>query len=181
MLDPSNSMSEEDLLKQVSKTDADSNPEEAEKFCKICYGADADADGSWVTPCKCSGTIKWVHKKCLLRWVDSAPLLQKSQCNACRYEYRRCWFIKPPSRWTLPKIHLNFWEVAEIFLDIYSTAKLVRYTSEMFQGKKSFFRSLLYFVFWKSFTFNNRRIIYYQNLGANLISSVLEPSIEDAV
>lgn len=45
--------------------------------CWICYGEeeiredDPDFVASWVAPCNCKGTTKWVHQACLLDWIDS--------------------------------------------------------------------------------------------------------------
>jgi hypothetical protein len=47
---PSNSSNEE------------SSSDECERMCKICYGNDDLPElGGFMTPCKCSGTIKWVN------------------------------------------------------------------------------------------------------------------------
>lgn len=58
--------------------------EENERICKICYGVDNLPDEEWLAPCKCSGTIKWVHRHCLTRWLQNAPYVQQEQCNACK-------------------------------------------------------------------------------------------------
>ncbi len=48
-----------------------------ERTCWVCFMADSDrtsADGTkelqWRHPCKCSGSVKWVHDACLQRWID---------------------------------------------------------------------------------------------------------------
>ena len=43
------------------------------KQCWVCFATDEDdysASTSWISPCKCRGTAKWVHKSCLERWID---------------------------------------------------------------------------------------------------------------
>ena len=38
-----------------------------EKICRICYDSDSKED--LYCPCKCSGSIKWVHNSCLNKWI----------------------------------------------------------------------------------------------------------------
>lgn len=60
-------------------------PSNDQRTCKICYGNDEDGDlEEWMTPCKCSGSIKWVHKDCMEKWLDNAPFRQQTHCNTCR-------------------------------------------------------------------------------------------------
>lgn len=41
------------------------------KHCWVCFATDEDDySASWVSPCRCRGTAKWVHQECLQRWVD---------------------------------------------------------------------------------------------------------------
>lgn len=98
---------------------------------QICYGGDKDFEGKdveWSSPCKCSGSIKWVHRECLEMWIQNAPILQQSQCNTCKFPYRRCYNLKPIEKWSKPSLRLTIWDSIEIFLDLYSTVKLVRGT-----------------------------------------------------
>lgn len=60
------------------------------KTCWICLAkSDDDEDiAEWVKPCRCRGTIKWVHQNCLLRWVDvKSNQSSKIFCNRCAFEY----------------------------------------------------------------------------------------------
>lgn len=46
--------------------------------CWVCYASDdEDLAASWVKPCKCRGTTKWVHQMCIQRWIDEK---QKGDC-----------------------------------------------------------------------------------------------------
>jgi len=31
-----------------------------------------------------SGTMKWVHRMCMEKWLDHAPYQQKYQCTMCK-------------------------------------------------------------------------------------------------
>ena len=41
-----------------------------ERLCWICYGGEEDAPGAtWIAPCRCSGSLKFCHVKCLRLWL----------------------------------------------------------------------------------------------------------------
>ena len=55
--------------------------------CKICFDDDTgeeDESNKWISPCKCDGSIKWVHENCFKRWLKQAPFPQQSACSTCR-------------------------------------------------------------------------------------------------
>ncbi|KAI6172199.1 RING-CH-type domain-containing protein [Aphelenchoides besseyi] len=156
--------------------------DEKRRTCKICYGCDDDMPNyEWSTPCKCSGSIKYVHRQCLERWLINAPASQQSACNTCRFPYRRCWELKPLEKWSIPRLNLSVWQVVEIVLDFYSTLRLVRNTIAMFQGRKSVFGQFCYAIFWKTFIFSSARCDYYRGLCRSLLNSFFESNIMDAV
>ena len=46
-------------------------------LCKICHNTNnnnnSDNDISiFISPCLCSGTIKWVHEKCLIEYIKES-------------------------------------------------------------------------------------------------------------
>ena len=57
--------------------------EENEKICRICY--DSDSKETLYNPCKCCGSIKWVHTSCLNKWIS---ISEKNKCSQCHYEYK---------------------------------------------------------------------------------------------
>jgi len=64
---------------------------EPAKHCWICFAnEDDDYSAQWVTPCKCRGTAKWVHKVCLQRWIDEKQHGKSSvevACPQCNSSY----------------------------------------------------------------------------------------------
>lgn len=64
---------------------------EEERSCWICFATDEDNKlATWVQPCKCRGTTKWVHQTCLYRWVDEKQkgnALRSVSCQQCQTEY----------------------------------------------------------------------------------------------
>ncbi|XP_065352370.1 E3 ubiquitin-protein ligase MARCHF5-like [Cloeon dipterum] len=58
---------------EENKSNIDEN-----RSCWVCYASDEeDALATWVQPCRCRGTTKWVHQKCIQRWIDEK---QKGDC-----------------------------------------------------------------------------------------------------
>jgi hypothetical protein len=49
--------------------------------CRICY----EEDGVLLHPCKCDGSIKWVHTECLKKWISTS---KKDYCPQCNYKYK---------------------------------------------------------------------------------------------
>lgn len=58
---------------------------EPTRECRICQLTEEDEDdggGEWSSPCKCAGSLKWVHQQCLNRWLEYTP--EKQCCSICR-------------------------------------------------------------------------------------------------
>ncbi|EZG04651.1 hypothetical protein H106_05545 [Trichophyton rubrum CBS 735.88] len=58
-------------------------PEEADT-CRICCGEGTDEEQLFY-PCKCSGSIKFVHQNCLMEWLSHS---QKKHCELCKTPFR---------------------------------------------------------------------------------------------
>ena len=44
---------------------------EEEKDCWICFVRESEnRQATWVTPCKCAGSMGHVHQECIKRWVE---------------------------------------------------------------------------------------------------------------
>jgi E3 ubiquitin-protein ligase DOA10 len=53
--------------------------------CRICL--EEDELDKLMSPCKCSGTSKYVHKYCLNKWIIISKKHEK--CNVCNADYAR--------------------------------------------------------------------------------------------
>eukprot|EP00928_Gymnodinium_smaydae_P050708 TRINITY_DN34274_c0_g1_i1.p1 TRINITY_DN34274_c0_g1~~TRINITY_DN34274_c0_g1_i1.p1 ORF type:complete len:334 (-),score=50.64 TRINITY_DN34274_c0_g1_i1:51-1052(-) len=75
-----------------------SGPEEAARrgaaeelrCCRICLDSEEDAaTGRLFSPCRCSGSMRFVHVACLDQWrATAANEAAYYRCDACHYEYR---------------------------------------------------------------------------------------------
>ena len=52
--------------------------------CRICRGEGTDEEALFF-PCKCSGSIKYVHQECLMEWLSHT---QKKHCELCKTSFR---------------------------------------------------------------------------------------------
>jgi E3 ubiquitin-protein ligase MARCH6 len=52
--------------------------------CRICRG-EGTAEEPLFFPCKCSGSIRYVHQECLMEWLSHT---QKKHCELCKTSFR---------------------------------------------------------------------------------------------
>ena len=66
-----------------------SNDEDAPQ-CRICFdGGCFGEQGPLFRPCRCSGSMAWVHRECLDQWRrSSANPRSFFRCDNCLFEYR---------------------------------------------------------------------------------------------
>lgn len=72
--------------------------EEEEEVCRICRGP-SEEDNPLFYPCKCSGSIKFVHQQCLIEW------LQHSGNTHCEV---RLFPVSSDMAWHLPRHYAQF-------------------------------------------------------------------------
>ncbi|RVX71225.1 hypothetical protein B0A52_04799 [Exophiala mesophila] len=63
---------------------SDFNNEDVQDSCRICRGEGTAAQPLYY-PCKCSGSIKYVHQECLMEWLSHS---QKKYCELCKTSFR---------------------------------------------------------------------------------------------
>ncbi|KAJ9443013.1 ERAD-associated E3 ubiquitin-protein ligase doa10 [Diplonema papillatum] len=66
-----------------SSGDDDSGSEEDADVCWICRGSAGGEE--LIAPCKCSGSVKSVHRKCIMAWVFRQKVVE---CALCRHEFK---------------------------------------------------------------------------------------------
>jgi len=60
------------------------------RVCRICFGGANEVleSGKLISPCKCKGSMKYVHVNCLNEWrLASANKASYYQCDQCKYKY----------------------------------------------------------------------------------------------
>ncbi|GJQ11451.1 hypothetical protein GpartN1_g3242.t1 [Galdieria partita] len=53
-----------------------------EKFCRICHDTDPY---ELIRPCDCTGTLAYVHRECLQKWLQQ---VSEYKCEICGKQYR---------------------------------------------------------------------------------------------
>ncbi|KAI3938378.1 hypothetical protein MKW98_015277 [Papaver atlanticum] len=57
--------------------------EDEEKICRICHSP-GDSENPLQYPCACSGSMKFVHPKCLLQWKKQRVTFE---CEVCKHKF----------------------------------------------------------------------------------------------
>ncbi|GJJ75852.1 E3 ubiquitin-protein ligase MARCH6 [Entomortierella parvispora] len=57
--------------------------EKEEEICRVCR-SESTADQPLFHPCKCSGSIRYVHQECLEEWLRHS---NKKYCELCKYNF----------------------------------------------------------------------------------------------
>ena len=73
-------------LDLISCNESEKNSEinkKNKKICRICYMEESDKKiNPLIKPCKCSGSMKYIHYECLLHWLKTKVLVNKnSYCD----------------------------------------------------------------------------------------------------
>lgn len=55
------------------------------KYCRICTDETCTFGDKWTKPCKCKGSIEWVHLSCLKTWIKHS---NKLICDMCLTPYK---------------------------------------------------------------------------------------------
>ncbi|XP_030627857.1 E3 ubiquitin-protein ligase MARCHF8 isoform X1 [Chanos chanos] len=63
--------------------------------CRICH-CEGDEDSPLITPCHCTGSLRFVHQACLQQWIKSSDT---RCCELCKYEFIMQTKLKPLRKW----------------------------------------------------------------------------------
>lgn len=58
-------------------------------FCKICHVSSTKNGDKLISPCRCSGTMQYIHCGCLLKWLEISNRTNEKpmSCELCAHEY----------------------------------------------------------------------------------------------
>jgi hypothetical protein len=68
----------------VSSSDPDWMSDDFNAEGDICRVCRMSGDGTLYFPCKCAGSIKYVHQECLLQWLKYS---KKEVCELCNHKF----------------------------------------------------------------------------------------------
>ncbi|XP_069099939.1 E3 ubiquitin-protein ligase MARCHF1 isoform X2 [Pleurodeles waltl] len=67
----------------------------AQDICRICH-CEGDDESPLITPCRCTGTLCYVHQSCLHQWIKSSDT---RCCELCKYDFIMETKLKPLRKW----------------------------------------------------------------------------------
>ena len=89
---------------KVKTPTADQTLEESnkEQCCRVCLESEQnDEIGKLIIPCRCAGSMKWIHDECLKTWIVSrGKNIQNASCELCnmafdmQFKYKAKFFPK---------------------------------------------------------------------------------------
>lgn len=85
------------------------SPDE-ESECRICRGG-AEPGRPLFHPCKCSGSIKFIHENCLVTWLAES---RSAQCELCHHPFRFEQLYHPDTPTMLPTHEFFFGIISRI-------------------------------------------------------------------
>ena len=110
-----NPASDLSFMRTTPRTDRPKTPVQAHDaapaICRICRGEGTAAEPLFY-PCKCSGSIKYVHQDCLMEWLSHS---QKKYCELCKTSFRFTKLYAPDMPKTLP-MHICVEHMAKFVL-----------------------------------------------------------------
>ncbi|KAM5194587.1 E3 ubiquitin-protein ligase MARCHF1 [Mantella aurantiaca] len=65
------------------------------EVCRICH-CEGDEENPLITPCRCIGTLRFVHQACLHQWIKSSDT---RCCELCKYDFVMETKLKPLRKW----------------------------------------------------------------------------------
>merc|ERR550519_2890711 len=86
-------------------------------ICRICQLPSIEPHNSLISPCRCLGSIRYVHNPCLAKWLEvcSKKTGEPPVCELCQYQYiRHKKFVI--SNWRVPSISSRDTVLHAIFL-----------------------------------------------------------------
>nr|XP_020035179.1 E3 ubiquitin-protein ligase MARCH1 isoform X1 [Castor canadensis] len=96
---------------QKPPTDHDDGSDNLE-VCRICH-CEGDEESPLITPCRCTGTLRFVHQSCLHQWIKSSDT---RCCELCKYDFIMETKLKPLRKWE--KLQMTTSERRKIFCSV---------------------------------------------------------------
>uniref|UniRef100_A0AAR2LTN0 RING-type E3 ubiquitin transferase n=1 Tax=Pygocentrus nattereri TaxID=42514 RepID=A0AAR2LTN0_PYGNA len=97
------------VLNGASRTSATPSYQD---ICRICH-CEGDEDCPLITPCRCTGSLRFVHQGCLHQWIKSSDT---RCCELCKYDFIMETHLKPLRKWE--KLQMSTSERRKIFCSV---------------------------------------------------------------
>ena len=114
--------------------------------CRICRGEGTHAEPLFY-PCKCSGSIKFVHQDCLMEWLSHS---QRKHCELCKTPFRFTKLYSPDMPKSLPFYVFASHMAKYLFRNVLVWLRAVLVISVWLGWLPWIMRSVWSFLFWIS-------------------------------
>ncbi|KAH3745024.1 E3 ubiquitin-protein ligase MARCH6 [Pelomyxa schiedti] len=105
----------------ASTSDRDQDQDgDGENVCRVCRG-EGTPDDPLRHPCKCSGSIKWVHEGCLMQWLQRTG---QPTCEVCGHSFRFHFVYAPGTPAVLPMTVLVYGLITRVIQSLKKAWKL---------------------------------------------------------
>lgn len=82
------------------------------EVCRICH-CEGDDECPLIMPCRCTGSLGFVHQACLNQWIKSSDT---RCCELCKFDFIMETKLKPLSKWE--KLQMSKSEMRKIFCSV---------------------------------------------------------------
>ncbi|CAL1601015.1 unnamed protein product [Knipowitschia caucasica] len=82
------------------------------EVCRICH-CEGDDECPLIMPCRCTGSLSFVHQTCLNQWIKSSDT---RCCELCKFDFIMETRLKPIRKWE--KLHMSKGERRKIFCSV---------------------------------------------------------------
>jgi len=72
-----------EFLPKLSEMNKKESSQKKKNTCRICYCNDNEVESPLLIPCKCAGTMKYIHFSCLETWLKSKSVLKSNENEIC--------------------------------------------------------------------------------------------------
>ncbi|XP_078533139.1 E3 ubiquitin-protein ligase MARCHF1 isoform X2 [Lissotriton helveticus] len=80
---------------ETTRASYDAMSDDDLELCRICH-CEGDDESPLITPCRCTGTLCFVHQSCLHQWIKSSDT---RCCELCKYDFIMETKLKPLRKW----------------------------------------------------------------------------------
>lgn len=86
-----NGKNSRDKKKKKENIEINSDCQISERICKICLSRSESTNNPLISPCKCNGSMKFIHFECLQKWAWSKiNLIKKMNVHIINLEEVKC-------------------------------------------------------------------------------------------
>uniref|UniRef100_A0AAX7UZP8 RING-type E3 ubiquitin transferase n=1 Tax=Astatotilapia calliptera TaxID=8154 RepID=A0AAX7UZP8_ASTCA len=99
----------------------------SQDICRICH-CEGDDESPLITPCHCTGSLRFVHQSCLQQWIKSSDT---RCCELCKYEFIMETKLKPLRKesWNGLSGPSLWWWPSDLQVDWFSCTSSAKSTS----------------------------------------------------